>query len=307
MGLEYPFLEVVIPAYNAEKYIAETLESIFNQKTNFDFTVHISDDCSTDSTCAICEEFKAFYPYLKITKQPDNIGMTRNQHFVITNSQAKYIAYIDSDDVFIGNDYLQKQVDFLEKHEDVTCVFSNIISLNESDNSENIKFCEYNKPPIKFDLHFYFQNSIPITNSAMVFKQNLNHTIPSFFTNYFQYDWLLHIHHGLNGLFGYNDILGTKYRIHSNNATNIKFAEKKFLDAIELVYSVNNYLPEEYHKYFKHPNFELNSLAFFYLFDGRYLKFIFWYFKWFKVTSCKKIKFRDEFYKFRQSLFKRTT
>ena len=302
--IDNTFLEVVIPAYNAEKYITETLESIFKQKTNFEFLVHISDDCSTDSTYTLCEEFKAIYPNLKITKQPTNLGMTKNQHFVITNSQAKYIAYIDSDDVFISNDYLQKQVDFLEKNEDVTCVFTNILNYNESDKSENVKFCLNNKPPVKFDLHYYFQNTIPITNSALVFRQNLNSSIPSFFVNYFQYDWLLHIHHGLNGLFGYNDFVGTKYRVHSNNATNIKYAEKRYLDAIELVYKINNYLLPEYHVYFKHPLFEINTLALIYLRERKYFKFIKYYLDWLRKKSFKNIGIRDQFWLIRQSLFR---
>ena len=302
--IDNTFLEVVIPAYNAEKYITETLESIFKQKTNFEFLVHISDDCSTDSTYTLCEEFKAIYPNLKITKQPTNLGMTKNQHFVITNSQAKYIAYIDSDDVFISNDYLQKQVDFLEKNEDVTCVFTNILNYNESDKSENVKFCLNNKPPVKFDLHYYFQNTIPITNSALVFRQNLNSSIPSFFVNYFHYDWLLHIHHGLNGLFGYNDFVGTKYRVHSNNATNIKYAEKRYLDAIELVYKINNYLLPEYHVYFKHPLFEINTLALIYLRERKYFKFIKYYLDWLRKKSFKNIGIRDQFWLIRQSLFR---
>jgi glycosyltransferase involved in cell wall biosynthesis len=303
--IDNPFLEVVIPAYNAEKYISETLDSIFKQKTNFEFLVHISDDCSTDSTYAICEEFKAIYQNLKITKQPANIGMTRNQHFVITNSQAKYIAYLDSDDVFIPENYLQNQVDFLEKNRDVSCVFSNVEEYYEKNNLRKLKFEERNKPPFKFDLHYFFQNSIPIANSAMVFRKKFNSDIPANFVDYFQYDWLLHIHHALHGNLGFNDFIGTRYRIHDNNATNVKYAEKKFKDAIRLVYSMNKMIPTEYHKYFKHPRFEMNSLAFFYLRNRNLKNFLFWYFKWLKASPVKSVKIRDEFWLFRQALLRK--
>lgn len=299
------FLEVVIPAYNSEDYISETLESIFKQKTNFYFSVHVSDDCSTDSTVKICEMFRDRHPNLKITRQKVNLGMTRNQHFVITTAQTKYIAYIDSDDVFISDNYLQAQFDFLESNEDIVCVFSNVMNFREQENSHEIKFNNNNKPPISFDLHYYFKNGIPITNSAMVFRQKFNYNIPKSFTNYFQYDWLLHIHHGLNGLFGYNDFVGTKYRIHSNNATNIKFAEKKFKDGIELVYNVKTYLPQEYHVYFNHPLFELNSLAFFYLRNRNFRHFLKYYLQWIKYIPCKEINFRDQFWLFRQAVFRR--
>jgi glycosyltransferase involved in cell wall biosynthesis len=301
----YPFLTVSIPAYNAEKHIVETINSILKQKTNFLFNILIADDFSTDSTNKICEDFALNNDNIKLIRHQSNIGMMRNQHFVITEPKTKYIAYLDSDDFFVDENYLQNQVDFLDLNPTVSCVFSNVENFH--DKLQHIKKV-YNKetrPPTIFDLHTYFQNGISITNSAMVFKQEFSKDIPESFTDYFQYDWLLHIHHGLNGFFGYNDFVGTRYRIHDNNATNLKNAEKRFLDAINLVYSVKKYLPNEYHTYFKHPNFELNSLAFFYLYDGRYTKYIFWYFKWLRVTPIKKIIFRDEFYKFRQSLFKR--
>jgi hypothetical protein len=231
--------------------------------------------------------------------------MSKNQHFVISNSTSKYIAYIDSDDVFISKKYLQSQVEFLEENEEVACVFANVKNYREIDKSEYIKFDDNFKPPLKFDLHYYFKYTIPITNSAMVFRQKYNHTIPSFFVEYFQYDWLLHIHHGLNGYFGYNDIVGTKYRIHANNATNIRFAEKKYLDAIQLVYNIKTHIPNEYHRYFNHPLFELNSLAFFYLRERKLFAFLKYYFKWLNCISLHEINVRDQFWFFRQSLFRK--
>jgi glycosyltransferase involved in cell wall biosynthesis len=300
-------LTVSIPAYNAERYIIETLDSVLRQKTNFIFDILIADDFSTDSTYEICKSYALKKANIQLIRHNSNIGMTRNQHFVITTPKTKFIAYLDSDDYYIDDNYLQNQVDFLNSNPSVSCVFTNVE--NFYDESKYVKkvYNDNSKPPIIFDLHTYFKNGISIANSAMVFKQEFSNAIPESFVDYFQYDWLLHIHHGLNGYFGYNDFIGTRYRIHDNNATNIKNTEKRLLDAIELVYCVNKYLPKEYHKYFKHPNFELNSLAFFYLYDGRYLRYFIWYFKWLKVTPLKNIKLRDEFYKFRKSLLKKNT
>ena len=266
-------LEVVIPAYNCEIHIKETIDSIFKQKTNFDFTVHISDDCSTDTTFEICSLYQRIYKNIRITKQTKNLGMTKNQHFVITSANSKYIAYLDSDDIFITDNYLQNQVDFLENNQSVSCVFSNFEEYYQKDNEVNIMFKEKNKPPVTFNLHYYFQNSIPICNSSMIFRKKFNSEISPIFVDYFQYDWLLHIHHALNGNLGFNDFIGTRYRIHDNNATNIKYAEKKFKDAIKLIYSIKTIIPVEYHNYFKHPRHEMNSLAFYYLWNRKFLNF----------------------------------
>ena len=70
--------EVVIPAYNAEKYLDETLQSIFNQRTSFSFSVHLSDDCSTDDTIKICQKYQEEYSNFRVTAQKVNIGMVKN-------------------------------------------------------------------------------------------------------------------------------------------------------------------------------------------------------------------------------------
>lgn len=297
-------LTVVIPAYNAEKYIAETLDSIAKQKTNFEFSILISDDCSTDSTYAICMDYKARYPNIDVIKQEQNLGMSANQHFVITKPQTKYIAYIDSDDLFVSDTYLQRQFDFMELHEKCAVVFTNVEFFGQ-DQKSKLRFTDSTKPPMLFDLHTYFTKVNPIINSAMVFRSKFNASIPSFFKNYFQYDWLLHIHHGIHGQFGFNDIVGTRYRIHSANATNSRNTEKIAKDGIALVYKMQEFLPAEYHKYFTHPRYEMNKLALFYLSQRKIFDFLKWYYQWLKVTPIKSVNWRDQFYLFRQALFNR--
>jgi glycosyltransferase involved in cell wall biosynthesis len=295
-------LTVVIPAYNAEKYISETIDSVLNQKTNFNFDIFISDDCSIDETYNICLNYSLKHANLKVFKQPQNLGMTKNQHFVVTYPKTKYISYLDSDDLFYDEYYLQKQVDILESNLDVEVIFCNVLNFNELENVDKIKFDEKKIPPIKFDLHDYLKNTYSITNSATIFRQKSTSTIPSFFVNYFQYDWLLHIHHGLIGKFYYNNFVGVKYRIHSSNATSKNY-DKILKSAIDLVYYINSYLPIEYHKYFKHPLFELNRLAFFYLKRRNYSNFFHYYIKWLKVVEMKNFKFRDQLWLFKNAIF----
>ncbi|MEI6122891.1 MAG: glycosyltransferase family 2 protein [Bacteroidota bacterium] len=299
-------LTVCIPAYNASKYIGETINSIIVQKTNFRFNVFISDDCSTDNTAQICESYKNNFPNIEIYRQPQNLGMSKNQHFVITHPKTKYIAYLDSDDLFATEDYLQKQFDFLESHPEVVVVFTNTEVFSEAGFIKNWHN-ENSKPPFIFDLHTFLQNVISITNSSMVFRSGTCNNIPDFFIDYFQYDWLLHIYHGLHGLFGYNDFIGTRYRVHENNATNLKNAEKKFKDGITLVYNMKSFLPDEYHHYFGHPYYEINSLAYFHLHNKHFFKFLYWYYRWLKVIPLKNINLRDEFYKFRKNLFSKAS
>jgi glycosyltransferase involved in cell wall biosynthesis len=135
MNLKNPFVTVVIPAYNAEKYISETLDSIFLQETTFPFLVHVFDDCSIDSTVQICQKYNEKYENFYLTIHPKNIGMSKNQHFAISNAQTKYVAYLDSDDLYCSTNFLQNQVDFLNENPTVSCVFCNVSSFDENLNT----------------------------------------------------------------------------------------------------------------------------------------------------------------------------
>ena len=68
-------LSVIVPSYNFENYIVECVDSIYQQKTNFDFDVIVRDDNSTDGTKEKLNELKLKYPELKILDGSENLGI----------------------------------------------------------------------------------------------------------------------------------------------------------------------------------------------------------------------------------------
>lgn len=116
-------------AYNHEEYIAEALESLVGQRTDFPFEIICNDDASTDSTSSIIEEYANRYPAIikpifQERNQRKNGGDIIWDYFYPT-AQGKYIAYCDGDDYWITEDRLQKQVDFLESNRDYSLCLTN--------------------------------------------------------------------------------------------------------------------------------------------------------------------------------------
>jgi glycosyltransferase involved in cell wall biosynthesis len=118
-----PLVSVCITAYNIEKYISECIESILRQKVNFSYEIIIGDDCSTDGTLQICENYQRKHPNIRIIKHEQNVGIMPNTIDTLESSNAKYIALMDGDDVWIDEYKLQKQIDFLESNPDYVHVF----------------------------------------------------------------------------------------------------------------------------------------------------------------------------------------
>ncbi|HWW55884.1 MAG TPA: glycosyltransferase family 2 protein [Sphingopyxis sp.] len=95
-----PQVSVVVPVYNAEKYIAETLTSIMGQSF-VDFDVHVVDDCSTDDSAKIVQEFCARDARFHYHRSPSNFGGPAGpRNLGIDQSSGGYIAFCDADDLW---------------------------------------------------------------------------------------------------------------------------------------------------------------------------------------------------------------
>ena len=112
-------VSVLMPTYNHEKYISQAIESFINQKTTFKKELLINDDFSTDHTLSIAEEYQKKYPTeIKIFKHEKNRGLLYAYKVLTENAAGKYLAILESDDFYVDEFKLQKQVDFLEKNPD---------------------------------------------------------------------------------------------------------------------------------------------------------------------------------------------
>ena len=115
-----PKVSVIIPAYNASKFIREAIDSVLNQ-TYKDYEIIVVDgrDGSTDSTREIVAEYGDAVRYF----HQENRGLSDARNKGILNSKGEYIAFLDSDDLWFENK-LALQVEFLDSHRDVGLVFS---------------------------------------------------------------------------------------------------------------------------------------------------------------------------------------
>ena len=115
-----PLISVVMAVYNGERFLKESLTSIFNQ-TYQNFELILIDDASTDRTSSIIDGF----PDQQIDRitNPHNLGQTRSLNIGMKAAKGRYIARHDGDDLS-RKDRFQQQVDFLNANTDVGLVSS---------------------------------------------------------------------------------------------------------------------------------------------------------------------------------------
>jgi glycosyltransferase involved in cell wall biosynthesis len=123
---KFSLVSICTITYNHERYIAEAIDSFLMQETNFPFEILIDDDCSSDKTADIIRTYANKYPNLiKANLRKTNIGGPENFIANIKKAKSKYIALCEGDDYWTNAGKLQKQVDFLESHEEYNLVFHN--------------------------------------------------------------------------------------------------------------------------------------------------------------------------------------
>ncbi len=226
-----PSISVIIPTYNNEKFIAETIESVLSQ-TYKDYEIIVIDDGSTDNTCEILLPYmdKIRYHYKK------NGGIASATNAGIKLSKAKYVAFLDHDDLWVP-DKLKTQIECFNKNPKIGLAYSKYSTFK---NGKTLR-----KKPRKGYTGWIFSELISksfiLTSTVMVKTECLDvvGNFDEFFTLAVADELFLRI--AMNYQCFFIDKELTKYRIHDRNASrNVITYDKELVEVYKKFYD-NNY------------------------------------------------------------------
>jgi glycosyltransferase involved in cell wall biosynthesis len=125
-----PKVSVCVITYNQEPYIAQCLQSLVDQVTDFEFEVIVGEDCSTDGTRAVVREYAERYPHIiRPIYQEKNIGAGVHNFLTVHGAaRGEYIAHVDGDDYALPGK-LQAQADVLDADPGCNIVFHRMLLL----------------------------------------------------------------------------------------------------------------------------------------------------------------------------------
>ena len=168
-------LSVISTCYNHEKYIRYALEGILIQETSFRFEVLIGEDCSTDNSRKILQEYERKYPgRFTIFYREHNFGAVRNYNDLHSRSKGKYEIILETDDFWISPHKLQKEVEYLENNPDCTEVAHRCIMVDDNNVPLGLLYPECHKS--FFTLKDFRKGLLPGQNTSIVYR------------NYYRYD-----------------------------------------------------------------------------------------------------------------------
>lgn len=201
-------LSILLLTYNHGKYLEQCLNSIIEQKTNFEYEVIICDDTSTDDTRKIILAYKDRFKNIQLQLNKCNYGLGINAGKGLQKIRGKYFHIIEGDDYLTDNNKFQKQVDFLEANNDYVGATHDVNCYMEQENRFEDLY-KYQKPsdvtPDNVDYHIPYYH----TSSAM-FRSNL---ISKLFYNNLRTDWFISIYFSNLGKIKFLDEKMSVYRV----------------------------------------------------------------------------------------------
>ncbi|MBA4107475.1 MAG: glycosyl transferase family 2 [Pirellula sp.] len=208
-----PKVSVCMVTYNQERYIAQAIESVLAQETNFRFEIVIGEDCSTDSTRSIVRELAERHPdRIRPLFHERNLGGKQNFMRTYDACRGEYMAILEGDDYWICPHKLQRQVDALDARPDWAICF----------HPAEISYEDWRKPAGRWPetweksestiIDLFDKCYIP-TNAA-VFRHRLFSRLPEWFADLYIGDWPLHILNAAHGNIGFLPEVMSVYRVH---------------------------------------------------------------------------------------------
>lgn len=124
-------ISVIVVTYNQESTIRRTLDSILSQITEADYEIVIGDDCSSDGTLRICQEYAERYPDKIVYLRRDrNMGVVGNYFDCMARCRGRFLADCAGDDYWTDERKLQKQFEIMAANPEVSAVFTDWLSVN---------------------------------------------------------------------------------------------------------------------------------------------------------------------------------
>lgn len=127
-------VSIIIPLYNCEDYLSQTLDSVLTQ-TFQSWEALLIDDCSADRSFEIAQHYEAMDSRFRVFRMEENGGAAKARNKGLAESTGRYIAYLDSDDLWYP-EKLEKQISFMKRSGTSSC-FTSYETINEDGSHRN--------------------------------------------------------------------------------------------------------------------------------------------------------------------------
>lgn len=251
-------VSILITAYNHEKFIKNTVQSVLNQETTFPYQIIVGEDCSSDNTRNILMDLQKKYPdkiVLKLRSQ--NLGR-KNFMDLFNSCQGEYIAMMDGDDYWIDENKLQRQVDFLENNPGYSMCFTAYKKYYDTPEEKHFEVVQSPETKKTYTAEDIIQKN-PMATSSVVLRNHLIGELPDWFEKIPIGDWPLWVMYAERGPVGYIDTVTAVYRLHNSSIYSSLDSIKKIKTSLDTRIMMVDHLSPDLQPYCYHAIYKYNQ------------------------------------------------
>ncbi len=216
-------ISILIPAYNHEAYVTQTLDSIL-QDSFPDKEIVIINDGSTDNTDTVIREWIAENrDRIKITyKSQQNRGLTKTLNRLISLSNGSYLVTLASDDYLLEGG-LQKRYDYLQRHPEKYAVFADCIVVDQHGNQTHesglfsLRHADRKKLHSDAGIKQEFISNFAVPGPVLMVRRDFYKEFGTYNEEMYMEDYDLYLKFAAKNLIGFLDEKVSAYRIHETN------------------------------------------------------------------------------------------
>lgn len=241
-------LSIIIPIYNAEKYIIKCIDSILSQEFKLDYELFLINNNSTDESESICSEYEYENPGIVKFLSTKTKGPSAARNLGLKNANGEYIVFMDADDYLTPNAFKHINDSLLNKNTDLFIFGYNNVFKNNTQEKKILEK-EYNKND--FFQHFcklyqdgflaYVWNKVYKTEIIKKYNIEFNESINRGEDVFFN----LQVFAKCNNISSNKNILYNYVRYNDNSITN-KFKEDLFVNHKNIMYQLSEFVSENH-------------------------------------------------------------
>lgn len=265
-------ISIIIPTYNAEDFIAKTINSILRQTYNY-FEVLVLDDGSSDNTASLVKDIAKKDNRIKYFYQ-SNQGLAYSRNRLSQMASGEYIAFLDHDDEWLP-EKLKIQIDLFKRRSNCALIYGNVLNVFSDGRNSSTYFANRKPHRGKVFYEYLIEGNFVPQPSIILKTEILREYLPFNADFKIAVDWELLLRLARDHSFDYVEEVVAIYNFHDNRAT----AKNPFLE-IEEILSIMDYwykndpkLQQAYKKQFLRSKAKVNlQKAYLYQSNKNYLK-----------------------------------
>ncbi|TGE15554.1 glycosyltransferase family 2 protein [Hymenobacter elongatus] len=216
-----PTVSVCCITYNHEQFLAQAIDSVLMQETDFTVELVVGEDCSTDTTRQILLDYQRRYPdRIRALLPEHNLGVMGNLVATMAACTGTYIALLEGDDYWTDPHKLQKQVDILLQHPSCTTCIHDAEEFMDDNSVAPRLFSQKFSSVLPAHAKEFTQADIAqhgwfIPTASMLFRRTALFPIPEWIHQAFSGDYSLHLLLTRTGTMYYLPAVMSRYRLHA--------------------------------------------------------------------------------------------